>query len=187
MRSTHRLGILLMALGALSATAQTAGAASPGFADTVYVGSVTLGGHAGSCPNVTLAVLPLTVKTRSRIDGYGAGVYRQNGSDLNTVALHLELDDATNGAVSVSNRVPLSASFSGTGSPNNGSAFGAVSGVLYAGGNPSVVTNGGSTAFVARPGKYTLKLILSPASSPCPLQSFIGFITLSYQLAGTAP
>jgi len=156
----------------------------PGFADTKYVGSVNVGGTSGPCKIVTLAALSVTVKTPSRIDGYGAGVYRQNGTNLNVVSLNLELDDAQGKVVAVSNSVPLAADFS---TANNGSAFGAVGGVLYSGSNPAAITNGGGTPFVAKPGKYALKLILTPASSPCPGQSHMGFITLSYQLAGTAP
>ena len=131
-------------------------------------------------------MLSVTVKTPSRIDGCAAGVHHQNGTDLNLVSLNLALSDAKGNVVAVSNRVPLAAGYS-TPVLNNGSAFGAVSGVLYSGNSPTTVTSGGSTPFVANPGKYSLRLILTPASSPCPGQSYIGFITLSYRLAGTAP
>jgi hypothetical protein len=140
-----------------------------------------VGPAAGQCPNVA-ATIPVTVKTASRIYGYGSGVYRQNGTDLNVISLFLELADTNSNTVAVSHRVPVS-SFSPN---NNGSAEGAVSGVLQQGNDPISVTTGGSTPFVAR-GSYTLKLLLTPASSPCPGQSFFNFINVSYVLLGTAP
>ena len=170
--------ISFFVLFACIATAQSANAQEL-FADTIYVGSVTLGGGQGPCPSVTLASLPVTVKERSRIVAYGAGVYHQNGGDLNVVALHIELQ-SNNNAVALSNFVPITAPFSGNVDPNNGSAFGAVSGVLQTGSNVLAITNGQGTPFVADPGKYELKLILEPASSPCPYQSYIGYISLSY-------
>ena len=88
--------------------------------------------------------------------------------------------------VAVSNRVPISAPFSGTIDPNNGNVFGAVSGVLQQGSDPGIVTSGG-TPFVAQPGNYTLKLVLYPGSSPCPGQSNFGWVTLSYVFLGTSP
>ncbi len=178
MRLDCRLSsISFVVLFALGATLQSANAQV--FADTIYVGNVTLGGHSSGCPSVTLASLPVTVETRSRIVGYGSGVYHQNTSDLNVVGLHIELQ-MNNITVAVSNSVPISAPFSGNVDPNNGNVFGAASGVLQTGSNTSLVTVGGGTPFVADPGKYTLKLILSPASFPCPGQSYIGFVSLSY-------
>jgi hypothetical protein len=170
--------ILFFVLFACIASAQAAHAQEL-FADTIYVGSVTLGGGPGFCPNVNLASLPVTVKERSRIVAYGAGVYHQNGGDLYTVALHIELQ-SNNNTVASSNFVPITAPYSGNVDPNNGNAFGAVSGVLQTGSNELAITNGQGTPFVADPGKYELKLILEPASSPCPYQSYIAYVSLSY-------
>jgi hypothetical protein len=58
--------------------------------DSVYVGSVTLGGSSGPCPDRVLASLPVTVTGASRIYANASGVYHQNDSDLNVVALHVE-------------------------------------------------------------------------------------------------
>jgi hypothetical protein len=180
MRLDRRLSCISIAvLFALVANLQSANAEEQVFADTIYVGSVTLGGSPVSCPSVTLASLPVMVKTRSRIVAYGSGVYHQNNSNLNVVALHIELE-ANNSIVAVSNQVPITAPFSGNVDPNNGNVFGAVNGVLQTGSDTTKITNGIGTPFVAHPGSYTLKLILYPASSPCPGQSFIGFVTLSY-------
>ena len=190
----HPLAIRRCSIGAnvvrvtvLACASLVLAACSSNFANTIHVGRVTLGGNSGTCPSVTLGSMSVTVSNPSRIDAYGSGVYHQNGSDLNVVSLHLELTDANGSAVAVSSSVPISAPYSGPVSPNNGNAFGAVSGVLQAGSNTSLVTNGGGSPFVAASGQYTLKLILSPASSPCPQQSYIGFVTLSYQLASTTP
>jgi hypothetical protein len=177
MRLDRRLGFLsFFILFALTPTFQSANAQV--FADTIYVGSVTLGGNSGSCPSVILASLPVRVPRSSRIVAYGSGVYHQNGTDLNAVALHVEMQ-ANNNTVAVSNKVPITAPYSGNAEPNNGNAFGAVNGVLQTGSDINAVTNGSSTPFVAH-GNYTLKLVLDPASSPCPGQSFFGFVNLSY-------
>ena len=180
MRLDRRLGhIALLVSFALFTALQSADAQEEVFADTVYVGNVTLGGNSATCPSVTLASLPVRVKTHSRIVAYGSGVYHQNGSDLNVVALHVELQE-NNNTVAVSNNVPITAPYSGNVDPNNGNAFGAVNGVLQVGSDTKAVTNGSGTPFVAHAGNYTLKLNLDPASSPCPGQSFIGFVSLSY-------
>ena len=183
MRLDRRLRhISLFVSFALLAPLQSANAQEELFADTIYVGNVTLGGNSASCPSVTLASLPVRVKTRSRIVAYGSGVYHQNGSDLNVVALHIELQ-ANNSTVAVGNKVPITAPYSGNVDQNNGNAFGAVNGVLQSGSDTNAVTNGSGTPFVAHPGNYALKLNLDPASSPCPGQSFIGFVsylTLEY-------
>jgi hypothetical protein len=157
------------------------------FGDSKYVASVTLGGSSVGCPNALLASLPVAVKSASRISGYGSGVYHQNGTNLYVISLHLELADTTGATVAVSNRVPITAPFGSLGAPNNGNTFGAVSGVLQAGSDFGNVTLGNGTPFVAQPGSYTLKLILEPASTPCPGQSFIGFISLSYLFLSTSP
>jgi hypothetical protein len=170
------VGILALVTGCVST-----------FGDSKYVGSVTLGGSNVGCPNALLASLPVVVKRDSRISGYGSGVYHQNGTDLNVISLHLELIDGKNTTVAVSNRVPITAPFGSLADPSNGNAFGAVSGVLQAGSDFLKVTAGNGTPFVAQPGNYALKLILEPASAPCPGQSFIGFISLSYLLLGTSP
>ena len=164
-----------------------AGCASS-FGDSKYVAHVTLGGvGSGGCPSAILASLPVTVNRASRISGYGSGVYHQNGTDLNVVALHLELADMTGATIAVSNYVPISAPFGSLAAPNNGNAFGAVTGVLQAGSAFQNVGSGTDAPFVAQPGSYTLKLILVPASSPCPGQSYIGFISMSYVLLSTSP
>ena len=181
MRLDRRLGCLsFFILFALTTTFQSANAQAANaqvFADTIYVGSVTLGGTPGGCPSVTLASLPVMVPRPSRIVAYGSGVYSQNGSNLETVFLHVEMQ-ANNNTVAVSDRVPISAPYSGNAEPNNGRAFGAVNGVLQTGSSANAVTSS-STPFVAQ-GNYTLKLVLDPVSSPCPAVSFIGFVSLSY-------
>jgi hypothetical protein len=147
------------------------------FVDTIYAGAVNVGGGPPpSCPSVTLASLPVKVKERSRISTYGAGVYHQNGSDLSTVSLYIELQ-ANNNTVAVSNKVPISAPPTGN---DNGNVFGAVSGLLQPGSDPFTISLGGGTPFVADPGDYDLKLILEPASSPCTFQSYIAYVSLSY-------
>jgi len=171
----------------LGMLALVAGCATSTFGDSKYVGSVTLGGSKVGCPNALLASLPVVVKKVSRISGYGSGVYRQNGTDLNVISLHLELADATNATVAVSNRVSISAPYGGPIAPNNGSVFGAVSGVLQAGSDFSNVTLGNGTPFAAQPGNYTLRLILEPASAPCPGQSFFGSVSLSYLFLSPSP
>ena len=182
MRLDRRLGCLsFFILFALTTTFQSANAQAANaqvFADTIYVGSVTLGGTPGGCPSVTLASLPVMVPRPSRIVAYGSGVYSQNGSDLNVVALHVEMQ-ANNNTVAVSNTVSIAAAYGGNVAPNNGRGFGAVNGVLQTGSDTSAVTNGSGTPFVAQ-GNYTLKLVLDPASSPCPAQSFMGWVSLSY-------
>lgn len=173
------IGISCLILPTLSATLHHAQAAEPDFADSTYVGSVTIGGTPGACESVTLASLPVDVEIPSRIYAYGSGVYHQNGGDLNVVSIHIALQ-ANGATIAVSNEVPITAPYSGTVDPNNGNAFGAVSGVLQTGNDPSAIGNGGGAPFLARPGSYNLNLILVPASFPCPQQSFIGFVSLSY-------
>ena len=182
MVTTVQTSLLLMGIFAL-----VAGCATSNFGDSKYAPDIILGGSSVGCPNALLSSLPVVVKGVSRISGYGAGVYHQNGSDLNVISLHLELADATNTTVAVSNRVPITAPYGGPNAPNNGNAFGAVSGVLQAGSDFTNVTAGNGTPFVAQPGNYTLKLILEPASTPCPGQSFIGWVSLSYLLLRTSP
>ena len=176
MRLNRRLGCLsFFILFAFTTTFQSANAQV--FADTIYPDDVFLGGNpGGACPSVILASLPVMVPRPSRIVAYGSGVYHQNGTDLNTVALHVVMQ-ANNNTVAVSSKVPISAPYSGNTEPNSGSAFGAVNGVLQTGSNTNAVTGG--TPFVAQ-GNYTLKLVLDPASSPCPAQSFMGWVSLSY-------
>ena len=176
MRLNRRLGCLsFFILFAFTTTFQSANAQV--FADTIYPDDVFLGGNpGGACPSVILASLPVMVPRPSRIVAYGSGVYHQNGTDLNTVALHVEMQ-ANNNTVAVSDRVPISAPYSGNAEPNNGRAFGAVNGVLQTGSSANAVTSS-STPFVAQ-GNYTLKLVLDPASSPCPAVSFIGWVNLS--------
>ena len=145
MRLDRRLRhIAFFALFALLTTLQSAYAQEELFADTIYVGNITLGGNSVSCPSVTLASLPVRVKTRSRIVAYGSGVYHQNGSDLNVVALHIALQE-NNNTVAVSNNVPITAPYSGNVDPNNGNAFGAVE--LLANSSSAIKTaNGAPTA-----------------------------------------
>jgi hypothetical protein len=92
--------------------------------------------------------------------------------------------DMAGNVVAVSNEVPITAPFSGDVDPINGNAFGAVTGVLKTGNDPLSVTNGLGISFTAPLRNYQLNLILHPASSPCPFQSFIGFVSLSYVLLG---
>jgi len=178
MRLNRRLGCLsFFILFAFTTTFQSANAQV--FADTIYPDDVFLGGNpGGACPSVILASLPVMVPRPSRIVAYGSGVYSQNGSDLNVVALHVEMQ-ANNNTVAVSNTVSIAAAYGGNVAPNNGRGFGAVNGVLQTGSDTSAVTNGSGTPFVAQ-GNYTLKLVLDPVSSPCPAVSFIGFVSLSY-------
>jgi hypothetical protein len=149
--------------------------------DTKYVGSVTLPGGT-PCPDIQLASLPVSVRKTSRLNAYGSGIYNQNESNLNLVTLHIELLDVTNKIVGVTNRVPVSAPYSGPVSSNNGRAFVAVNGLVYAGSDFLSVTLGNGNPYVVPPGNYTLKLMLQPASSPCIGQSFVTFISLSYLL-----
>src|SRR5260370_29912368 len=109
--------------------------------DGVYVGSVTLGGSSGPCPDRVLASLPVTVTRASRIYANGSGVYHQNDSDLNVVSLHVELADMARNVVAVSNFLPITAPFSGDINPINGNPFGAVTGVLKACNEPLSGTN----------------------------------------------
>jgi len=154
--------------------------------DTKYVGSVTLPGGT-PCPDIQLASMPLSVRKTSRLSSYGSGIYNQNQSDLNLVTLHIELLDVAGKTVGVTNRVPVSAPYSGPVSSNNGRAFVAVNGLVYAGNDFASVTLGNGNPYVVPPGNYTLKLMLQPASSPCIGQSFVTFISLSYLLLDPSP
>jgi len=147
-------------------------------ASSTYVASAAIGGEQVGCSPVTLATQNVRIDKAGRVVANGSGVYRQNGSNLNAVLLSLVLEAGGN-PVAVSNLVPVSAPNSAP-SLNNGSAYGAVGGVLYAGSDPALVAAGGSEPFVAAAGNYTLKLIADPVSSPCPGVSFFNFITLSH-------
>jgi hypothetical protein len=99
---------------------------------------------------VTLASLPIDVEIPSRIYAYGSGVYHHNRGDLNVVSIHIALQ-ANDATIAVSNQVPITAPYSGTVDPNNGNAFGAVSGVLQTGNDPPLsATAGGAVPRPAR-------------------------------------
>ena len=74
---------------------------------------------------------------------HGSGVYHQNGGDLNVVSIHIALQ-ANGATIAVSNEVPITAPYSGTVDPNNGNAFGAVSGVLQTGNDPPLSATAGA-------------------------------------------
>ena len=164
-------------LFAILAGGCTTTVARPGFADTVRGATLSILNTGNCMEPLTVVSMPVTVKEPSRLYASAGGRYSQNGSTLNVVSLYIELRDTAGSLVALSQEVVLSAAYGGPGAPDNGDVVGGVEGVLFA----------GSAPFVASPGSYVLKLMLRPASSPCPAQSFFDRSSLSYQLAATAP
>lgn len=155
-----------------------------GFADSLYVGFFNYTGDPFLCPDQLVASLPLTIKDPSRVLANAAAIYKENASNLPTVAFFLVLENASGTVVAVSNETVAYVA-----GPNGTTPF-SVGGVLQAGADPIPATLGQDAAFVAAPGSYTLKLIFSPGGSPCNnglLNPITQNIALTYQLAGTKP
>jgi hypothetical protein len=145
-----------------------------GFADTVYAGDVFVGG-AVACQTKVLASMPVRVDEPVRLFTLGQGFFHQNAGSLHTATLHVQLRDATS-VVAVGNVGLIGVS-------GNNDANASVSGVLFGGTDPFAVGNGSGSPFVATAGDYTMELVFTPGSTPCPYQSDMIWNSLSYVLA----
>jgi hypothetical protein len=151
------------------------GPAGPSFGDSAFFNSVT----AGLCTLVTVAKLPITVTTPSRIFASTSGDYFLNGGMATEGEFEVELRDAGDTVtVAVLPTYNLIISTS-----NVFDVPFASDGVLRSGTDPNAP---GATAYVVQPGSYLLKW-LAGGFGTCDHAPGLSNGSLTYFLLGTSP
>jgi len=123
----------------------------------------------GCTPKVVLGI-SVNVPVRSRIHASGSGVYNPNGSNLLGALAQVDLrDESDTTTLAVAQNMSISATLTS-------SSYVASQGFLRAGTDP----NNGLVAFVADPGTYFLRLVVTASNGVCTGSPAFISIALTY-------